>query len=249
MLADRLKGYASASPAHAHGQPQPIMLPIAALAAPIGRALPLAATVRLTAALEALAQGDPCVLHAALCRATLPDGLIWIEVPAEEKERVRETILAARGQPLAPPAAGAAHAITLGYLVAREAETQRIAVSLVVEVLDPVHGPGLSAAPWELLMDLPTDQMTAGAAWHADACLDDLEGRLALRPSQWRNADALPDTVRDYGDLPSEALSIYALAAILGDGQRHSIRIPVPADGISRSALDFRVLDLPGPAS
>jgi len=203
----------------------------------------------MTAALEVLAQGDPSVLHAALCHARLPDRLVWLEVPAEEKERVRETLLADKGQPLAAPAAGAPQAITLGYLVAPEGGSHKVAISLVVELIDPDHGPSLAAACTELVLDLPAEPMPPDVSGDAEACLDDLEGRLSLRASQWCRANAAPnadaETAGDYGDLLSEALTICALVAVLGDGQRHSIRAPGPADGLRTAGLDFNIIDLP----
>ena len=249
MLADRLQDYASASQAGMRSQHQAATLAITSLAAPISHALRLAATVRMTEAIEALAQGEPSVLHAALCHAKLPECLVWVEVPAEEKERVRETLLAARGLPLAAPVAGAPHAITLGYLVAPEGDTQKLAISLVVELIDPDHGPSLAAASTELVLDLPAEPMPPDVSGDAEACLDDLEGRLSLRASQWCRANAAPnaDAERggDYGDLLSEALTICALVAVLGDGQRHSIRAPGSADGMRTAGLDFDILDLP----
>lgn len=258
MLANRLKRYASAAVALSPNSPGSPGSPdspntgtpaMADLALPLSAATKLAGTGAFATAVETLALGDARRLYDQLCEADLSQALIWVELPAEEKERAREALLAARGQPLAAPDGRAATALTLGYLLAWNAETRRVAVSLMVESIDPYHGPLLSASHWELLIDLPTEQQRRGVARVPDACLNDLEGRMALRPSQWFWGDApgdvLPGNELDYADLQAEALSIWSLVALLGNPRSHHIRTLAPADGIGRSGPDFLVIDLP----
>ena len=171
MLADRLEHYASTFPATAPGSPQWQARVLAGLVRPLRSALRLACTTALTAELEAQALGDACSLHARLCTAHLPHALIWVELPAEEKERVREALLAARGQSLAAHGSAAACALTLGLLLAREGGMRQVAISLVVEVIDPTNGPGLVLTSSELLLDLPT-ALPPGAALDVDAVAD-----------------------------------------------------------------------------
>ena len=251
MLADRLKRYASAAVVQPPDNTNTATPAIADLDLPLSTAIKLTGTRGFAAAVETLALGDARKLHDWLCEADLSHALIWVELPAEEKERVREALLAARGTPLAAPDASAATALTLGYLLAWHAEMRRVAVSLVVESIDPHHGPVLATSPWELVIHLPAEQQKRGLARAADACLDDLEGRMALRPSQWSrgnaSGDALPGNDLDHADLQAEALSIWSLVALLGNSRLHRIHTPAPADGVGRSGADFLVLDLPEP--
>ena len=97
MLADRLKRYASAAVVQPPDNTNTATPAIADLDLPLSTAIKLTGTRGFAAAVETLALGDARKLHDRLCEADLSHALIWVELPAEEKERVREALLAARG--------------------------------------------------------------------------------------------------------------------------------------------------------